>query len=101
MEALVQAEESGVTQANVSRTRNLAVSTKSVDPTIRFLLGESHEIGAALQLEDDWVVHVIEVTGNYGEIYEYNLGADSSMKLPRGENNLRIRGGMMMSLPPK
>jgi general L-amino acid transport system substrate-binding protein len=101
MEALVQAEESGVTKRNVSRMRALAASPECVNPTLRFLLGGSHEIGSALQLEDDWVVQVIGATGNYGEIYERNLGAASGVKLPRGENKLRAGGGMMMALPLK
>ena len=101
MEALVQAEESSVTQANVARMRALAASPESSDPTLRFLLGGSHEIGAQLGLKDDWAVQVIEAVGNYGEIYERDLGAGSSMRLPRGENRLHSSGGLMMALPPK
>jgi len=101
MEALVQAEESGVTQANVGRMRSRAVLPDSNDPTLRFLLGGSHEMGSALGLDDDWVVHVIEAVGNYGEIYERDLGAGSSIKLPRADNKLRSSGGLMMALPTK
>jgi len=90
MEALVQAEESGVTRANVDALR------KSDDPVLRHLLGASHEVGSALGLSDDWVVRVIEATGNYGEIYARDLSG-----LPRGENNLRAHGGLMIALPPK
>jgi general L-amino acid transport system substrate-binding protein len=97
MEALIQAEESGVTQTNVKAMRARADS----DPVLRFLLGGSREIGNALGLDDEWVARVIEATGNYGEIYERDLGSDSAMKLPRGENNLREHGGAMRSLPPK
>jgi len=100
-EALVQAEESGITQANVNRMRTLANAPEGTDPTLRFLLGASHQIGTALQLDDDWVVHVIEVTGNYGEIYARDLGNASVEKLPRGENRLRGSGGMKLALPPK
>jgi general L-amino acid transport system substrate-binding protein len=46
-------------------------------------------------------VHVLEATGNYGEIYERDLGSGSALKLPRGENRLFERGGAMMALPPK
>jgi general L-amino acid transport system substrate-binding protein len=97
MEALVQAEESGVTRTNVRTMRARAAS----DPVLRVLLGASREIGPALGLDDDWVVRVIEATGNYGEIYERDLGGGSSMKLPRGENNLREHGGALSALPPK
>ena len=97
MEALIQAEESGVTQANVKAMRARADS----DPVLRFLLGGSREIGPALGLDDDWVARVIAATGNYGEIYERDLGSASPLKLPRGENNLRMHGGAMRSLPFK
>ena len=97
MEALVQAEESGVTQANVSSMRAHA----NGDPVLRFLLGGSREIGSRLGLDDDWVARVIAATGNYGEIYERDLGSGSALKLPRGENNLREHGGAMVALPPK
>jgi len=94
MEALVEAEEDGVTQANVKA--KLAHSDS--DPVLRFLFGGSHQIGSAIGLDNDWVVHVIETTGNYGEIYERDLGSGSPMQLLRGENNLRIHGGAMRAL---
>jgi len=101
MEALIQAEESGVTRANVEAMRTRAAKASDGDPTLWFLLGGSHQIGSGLGLDDDWVVHVIEATGNYGEIYERDLGRGSALKLPRGENNLFEHGGLMRSLPPK
>ena len=94
MEALIQAEESGVTQANVKAMRGRADS----DPVLRFLFGGSREIGPALGLDDDWVARVIAATGNYGEIYERDLGSASPLKLPRGENNLRDHGGAITAL---
>lgn len=94
MEALIQAEESGVTQANVKAT----LAHADGDPALRFLLGGSHQVGLALGLENDWASHVIEATGDYGEIYERDLGSGSPMKLPRGENRLRIHGGAMEAL---
>ena len=97
MEALVQAEESGVTQANV---RTLAAgAARDADPLRRFLLGGSRQVGGALGLDNSWVEAVIEATGNYGEIYERDLGSASRLKLPRGENNLHERGGLMRALP--
>lgn len=97
MEALVAAEESGVTRANVEAKRARADS----DPALRFLLGGSREVGSTLGLDNDWVTRVIAATGNYGEIYERDLGGGSALKLPRGENNLRARGGAIMALPFK
>jgi general L-amino acid transport system substrate-binding protein len=94
MEALVQAEESGVTRANVKTKLARADS----DPVLRFLLGGSHQIGSLLGLDDGWALRTIEATGNYGEIYERDLGSGSALKLPRGENNLRIHGGAMEAL---
>jgi general L-amino acid transport system substrate-binding protein len=101
MEALIQAEESGVTRGNVSAMRSHATQAEGADPVLRFLLGGSHEIGSALGLDDGWVVRVIEATGNYGEIYERDLGHASPMGLPRGENNLREHGGAIQALPAK
>jgi general L-amino acid transport system substrate-binding protein len=99
MEALVQAEESGVTQANVRQLQ--AHAAQNIDPLRRFLLGGSHQIGNALGLDNDWVARVIEATGNYGEIYERDLGSGSAMKLPRGDNRLYRDGGLIVALPPK
>ncbi len=101
MEALVQAEESGVTKANVEAMRAGAAKASGGDPVLWFLLGGSHQVGSGLGLENDWVVRVIEATGNYGEIYERDLGSGSALKLPRGENALGEHGGLMVALPPK
>lgn len=99
MEALVQAEENGITQANVRSLQACAAQDK--DPQRRFLLGGSKQIGSALGLDDDWVARVIEATGNYGEIYERDLGSRSAMKLTRGDNRLFRNGGAMLGLPPR
>jgi general L-amino acid transport system substrate-binding protein len=99
MEGLVQAEENGITQANVRGLRAGAAQDKN--PQRRFLLGGSKQIGSALGLDDDWVGRVIEATGNYGEIYERDLGSASPMKLTRGDNKLYRNGGAMLALPPQ
>jgi general L-amino acid transport system substrate-binding protein len=99
MESLIQAEESGVTQANAHQLAAHAADDN--DPQRRFLLGGSHQIGAVLGLNNDWVAEVIEATGNYGEIYDRNLGLKSPMTLPRGENRLSKNGGLIIALPPK
>jgi general L-amino acid transport system substrate-binding protein len=95
MEALIQAEESGVTRSNVQTQRARADG----DPVRRFLFGKSREVGSKLGLDDDWVACVIAATGNYGEIYERGLGGASEVKLPRGENHLMEHGGAMRALP--
>jgi general L-amino acid transport system substrate-binding protein len=93
VESLIQAEESGVTQAN------LAAMKKSDDPVIQRLLGVQRGYGQYLSLDDTWAAQVIEAVGNYGEIFERDLGATSAMKLSRGPNNLWTQGGLMYSLP--
>ena len=93
VESLIQAEESGVTQAN------LAAIKKSDDPVIRRLLGTQRGYGQYLLLADAWAAHVIEAVGNYGEVFERDLGATSAMKLPRGPNSLWTQGGLMYALP--
>ncbi|MGB7984996.1 MAG: hypothetical protein WCF54_07545, partial [Terracidiphilus sp.] len=94
-ESLVAAEESGVTRANLEAK----LAGANGDPKLRFLLGGSREVGAALGLDNDWASRVIAATGNYGEIYERDLGAGSPLKLPRGENNLHRNGGLLIALP--
>ena len=93
METLIQAEESGVTQAN------LADMKKSDDPVIKRLLGTWRGYGQYLGLRDAWVADEIDAVGNYGEIFERDLGPASNMKLVRGPNNLWTQGGLMYSLP--
>ena len=91
------AEELGVTRANV---RELAAhAAQDIDPERRFLLGGSKQMGSALELDDGWAARVIEATGNYGEMYERDLGGGSAVKLPRGMNKLERNGGLMEALP--
>ena|SRR5208283_2989743 len=93
VEALVQAEESGITQANMAEMK------KSDDPAIRRLLGTQRGYGQFIGLDDAWAARVIEAVGNYGELFERDLGPGSTRKLPRGANNLWTQGGLMYALP--
>ncbi len=93
VEALIQAEESGVTQANVVKME------KSDDLVIRRLLGVQTGYGQLIGLDDAWAARVIEAVGNYGEMFERDLGSGSVRKLPRGPNNLWTQGGLMYALP--
>ena len=95
VEALIQAEESGVTQANLAEMK----TKKSDDVVIRRLLGLQRGYGQLIGLDDAWAARVIEAVGNYGEMYERDLGSGSVMKLPRGLNNLWTQGGLMYALP--
>jgi general L-amino acid transport system substrate-binding protein len=90
---LIQAEESGVTQANVVKME------KSDDLVIRRLLGVQTGYGQLIGLDDAWAARVIEAVGNYGEMFERDLGSGSVRKLPRGPNSLWTQGGLMYALP--
>ena len=92
--ALVQAEASGITQAN------LANQSESEDIVVQRLLGIDWATSRALGLQaHDWAAQVISVVGNYGEIYDRTVGQDGSLKLPRGLNALWLNGGLMHPLP--
>lgn len=91
--ALIQAEEFGITQENVDSMLN------SKDPAIRRFLGVEGDMGSKLGLDNDFVVKMIKGVGNYGEIYERNLGQKSVFKLDRGLNALWKDGGLMYSPP--
>jgi general L-amino acid transport system substrate-binding protein len=93
VEALIQAEESGVTQANIEEMK------KSDDMVIRRLLGVQRGYGQLIGLDDAWAARVIEAVGNYGEMFERDLGSGSVMKLDRGANRLWTQGGLMYALP--
>jgi len=85
---ILQAEESGVTSANVDQMLN------SDNPTIQRLLGVSGEMGTSLGIPDDFMVHVLKAVGNYAEIYDRWLGPDG-IDIPRGPNELWTNGGLM------
>ena len=93
MQILIQAEESGITQANVAEKK------KSDDAVVQRMLGTRRGWGQFLGLDDDWAASVIESVGNYGEIFERDLGAGSEMKLDRGMNKLWTEGGLMVAEP--
>ena len=96
IEALIAAEEHGVTSSNVS-----AKVAKSNSPVVEKLLGRTHDFGAALGLENDWLVHVLKTTGNYGEIYGRAFGGNSERALPQDLNQIGSSGVLMNSLPLK
>ena len=91
--ALMQAEESGITKANVDDM------LKSDDPGIKRMLGVTPGMGKALGLDEKWAYNEIKLVGNYGEIFERNLGAGSPMKLERGLNALWTKGGLIYPIP--
>lgn len=91
--ATLEAEELGIRSDNIEQMKN---STK---PSILKLLGVNSGIGKTLNLDDQWVVRVIEQVGNYGEIFEHNIGLNTDLKLDRGLNALWKDGGIMYSPP--
>ncbi len=90
---LLEAEEYGITQANVDEMK------KSKDPVIMRIVGTSEDTGKLLGLDKDWMVRAIKAIGNYGEIFERNVGRKSSIDLPRGVNALWNQGGLMYAPP--
>jgi general L-amino acid transport system substrate-binding protein len=91
--ALLTAEELGVTQANVDE------KVKSDNPAIRRLLGAEGSFGEGLGLSNDWAYRIIKAVGNYGEIFERNVGQDSPIKISRGLNALWNKGGLQYAPP--
>jgi general L-amino acid transport system substrate-binding protein len=92
--ALIEAEEYGITQANVDQLK-----AESKDPVVQRILGTSEDTGKLLGLDKDWAYRAIKSVGNYGEIFERNVGPKSALKLPRGANNLWSKGGFMYAPP--
>ena len=90
---LIQAEESGITQANVDDM------LKSDDPNIKRMLGVTPGMGKALGLDEKWAYNEIKMVGNYGEIFERTLGMGSPMKFERGLNGLWTKGGLLYAMP--
>lgn len=91
--ALIEAEELGVTSTNI------ATMQRSGDVDVQRLLGAIPGNGAALGLDEQWALRAVLAVGNYGEIFERNLGNKSALKLPRGRNRLWRDGGLMFAPP--
>ncbi|MCB1487711.1 MAG: amino acid ABC transporter substrate-binding protein [Bauldia sp.] len=91
--ALLDAEELGVTQANVEEMKS------SENPEIRRLLGQDGTFGEDIGLSNDWVVNILSSVGNYGEIFERNIGSDSPLQIARGLNALWTKGGIQYAPP--
>lgn len=94
--ALVQAEEFGITQANVDE-----IKSTSTNPDIKRFLGVEADtkIGTDLGLTNDWAYNIIKGVGNYGEVFERNIGASTPLKIERGVNALWTKGGLQYAPP--
>jgi general L-amino acid transport system substrate-binding protein len=90
---MLDAEELGVKQANVDE------KLKSDDPETRRLLGVEGQYGEALGLTNDWAYRIVKYVGNYGEIFERNIGQGSPLRIVRGLNALWTKGGLQYGPP--
>lgn len=91
--ALIEAEELGITSKNVDEMR------RSKDPHVKRFLGVTPGMGKALGLDENWAYNIIKQVGNYGDIFERNVGTGTPLGLERGLNDLWTRGGLMYSAP--
>ncbi|WP_293796712.1 amino acid ABC transporter substrate-binding protein [uncultured Bosea sp.] len=91
--ALIAAEEYGITQANIDE------QLKSKDPEIQRLLGVNGDLGKMLSLDNKWAYNAIKQLGNYGELFERHLGEKTPLGLSRGPNQLWTKGGLLYSPP--
>jgi general L-amino acid transport system substrate-binding protein len=97
--ALVTAEELGITQANVDEMKS------STNPEMKRVLGVKNEDGSAagfgtgIGLDEEWIVHIVKGVGNYGEIFERNVGLNTPLKIARGKNALWKDGGLQYAPP--
>jgi general L-amino acid transport system substrate-binding protein len=91
--ALIEAEDYGITQVNVDQMKT------STDPIIGRILGSTEDTGKLMGLDKEWAYRAIKAVGNYGEIFERNVGPKSPLALPRGINNLWSKGGIVYAPP--
>lgn len=89
--ALLEAEEYGVTSANVEQ-----MAKDTTNPNTARILGKTPGMGKAIGLPEDWVVRAVKAVGNYGQMWDRNI---KPLGLPRGLNNLWNKGGLMYAPP--
>lgn len=91
--AMVNAEELGITSANADE------KLKSESPDVRRLLGFEGNFGEGMGLDPDWAYRIVKLVGNYGEVFDRNLGENSPLKIGRGLNALWTKGGLLYAPP--
>lgn len=91
--AMVDGEELGIT------SKNIDAMMKSTNPKIKRFVGTEGNYGEQLGLTKDWAVRIIKLVGNYGEVFERNVGSGSRLKIDRGLNKLWDKGGIMYAPP--
>lgn len=95
LNAQINAEEMGITSANVDKHAN----DKNTSPGVKRLLGKEGNFGAKIGLKNDWAYKIIKQVGNYGEVFKRTVGSDSELNLARGTNDLWSRGGILYAPP--
>ncbi len=93
--AMINAEELGITSKNIDE------KLKSTDPRVQRFLGVSPGNGKALGLDEKFAYNIVKQVGNYGEMFERNVGKDTPLRIERGLNALWTNGGLMYSPPFK
>jgi general L-amino acid transport system substrate-binding protein len=93
LNALINAEEFGVTSANIEEMMS------SDNPGIKRLLGVEGSHGESIGLDNDWAVKAISAVGNYGEMFDRNVGPDTELGIERGLNALWTNGGLQYAPP--
>ena len=91
--ALVNAEELGVGKDTIE------TALKSTKPDVMRLVGNGGNFGERIGLSKDWAARIVALVGNYGEIFTRNVGSESKLGIPRGENSLWNRGGIQYAPP--
>lgn len=93
LEALIAAEELGISSQNIDSLRNSALAD------VRRFQGQEADLGRPMGLGRDWSYQIVKQVGNYGELFERNVGLGSPLALERGVNNLWTKGGLMSAAP--
>lgn len=93
LQGMLEAEELGVTQANVDE------QLRSANPPVQRLLGAQGGFGAMMGLDNRWMFNVLKHVGNYGDVFERNVGTKTPLGLERGVNDLWTKGGLMYAIP--
>ncbi len=91
--AMINAEELGITSKNTDEM------LKSSSPDVKRLLGAEGAFGEQLGLGKDWALNIVKMVGNYGEVFDRNVGAGSNLKIDRGLNKLWNKGGLQYAPP--
>ena len=91
--AMINAEELGISSKNIDE------ALKSEKPEVKRFVGNDGDYGADIGLPKDWAVRIIRRVGNYGEVYERNIGTGSKLGIPRGLNALWTQGGILYAPP--